>query len=437
LTYLQAQKTIDETNQADTDGNGEVRSFSLSLKGHLILLIVKMFLFKARQIPVEEAVGVVHRIAQARRRLRLGFERSLYERKRDDCEEDIDNEREAHQMIEEIMVMANHLVAKYLLKKYPKRTPLRVQPPPKTRRVVEWRQRFQKFVNVSLGLEWLKDAENKHEETTGLKVPVKTWTMIMSKVRQDCSFQELVKLVCDVDLFPQLALANEHEQQLQQQGRYICSSETFENVPFPWPYHENKVPTDQQDIPPLAPLANELNDNRELNDILRGHWSLRLDAYCHFTSPIRRYIDIIVHRLVVASIERTSNIMDPDDLTTLCDRCTLFSQNSRRFDKDTKKLQKAIDLKGCFRFVSAYIDKVALDELKLFFSAGEFESLSGESVRIARLGTHKDPEQEGDHIKLRWTFRFVRVDKQSRAQPKLYNSQDPSRKHERQTEGKC
>ena len=404
--------------------------------------------FKARQIPVEEAIGIVHRIAQERRKLRLGFERSLYERKRDDCDEDIDNEREAHQMIEEIMVMANHLVAKYLLKIFPKSTPLRVQPPPKTRRVVEWRRRFQKFINCSLSLEWLEDAENKPEETIEFKMPVNTWSMIMRKLNEGCSFQEIVKLVCDVNLFPQLAIASDHQQQLQPKGRYICSGETYENIPFPWPYLGKEAPKNERSIPAEATSENVETDaasapsvnasnNRELIDILRGHHSLHLEAYCHFTSPIRRYIDITVHRLVVASIEGQSITMDPDDMTTLCDSCTLFFQNSRRFKKDAKKLRKALDLKGSFRFVSAFIDEVLLDELKLF-GTGEFESLSGVSVRIARLGPDKNPEQVTDHIKLRWTCRFLRLDKQGRAQPKIYMSdhqkfEDHSRKL---TEGK-
>ena len=427
----------------------------------------------------------MHRIAQRRRRLRLGIERSLYRKADDhDWDKSDENEQEAHQMVEEVMIMTNHLVAKYLLEKFPNRTPLRVQRPPKWSSLAEWRKRFHTILNFSLELKLKEDTEKTHKETIVLKVPFKTWTMIMSSVKHGSNVQELSKLVCDLDLFPQLALANLKQKISQQSSQYICSGETFENVPFPWPHHKKDEPTEKSTSISLSednrncPEASDGNtdgetnpgnaytvhasdvvstpscssfyqgdqcsvdvsNQRDLSKIFYRHSSLCLDAYCHFTSPIRRYIDIIVHRLVVSGIENKDNSMELDEITTICDRCTFLAQNSRDFDKDAKKLQLAVSLQGSFQFVSAFIEDIEPDALRLFFGTGEFQILNSQSVRIARLGPDKDPQEADGQISLEWTFRFLLLDQEGRAQPRLPISDDEKSKElvkklESQSEG--
>lgn len=61
-----------------------------------------------------------------------------------------------------------------------------------------------------------------------------------------------------------------------------------------------------------------------------GHFGLALRSYAHFTSPIRRYADLIVHRALVAANGWGEDGLSPADIEQLDDTAKHISESERR-----------------------------------------------------------------------------------------------------------
>ena len=61
-----------------------------------------------------------------------------------------------------------------------------------------------------------------------------------------------------------------------------------------------------------------------------GHFGLALRSYAHFTSPIRRYADLIVHRALVTAHGWGKDGLAPDEIDRLEDTATHISETERR-----------------------------------------------------------------------------------------------------------
>ena len=71
---------------------------------------------------------------------------------------------------------------------------------------------------------------------------------------------------------------------------------------------------------------------------IKGHFGLALDAYAHFTSPIRRYPDLLVHRAIKHCLDGKSAdsfLYGMPDMVVLGEHC---SANERRADEATREV---------------------------------------------------------------------------------------------------
>ncbi len=74
-----------------------------------------------------------------------------------------------------------------------------------------------------------------------------------------------------------------------------------------------------------------------------GHYGLAFSHYTHFTSPIRRYPDLMVHRLVEKYIlTGKKESMTREELEDKCEHCSACEQEAAQAERDSVKLFQAI-----------------------------------------------------------------------------------------------
>ena len=85
---------------------------------------------------------------------------------------------------------------------------------------------------------------------------------------------------------------------------------------------------------PYAELVNEVilrsQAQAEYATANVGHFGLNLQRYAHFTSPIRRYADLLVHRALIAAMKLGHGGMTPEERPTLAATAKAISEAERR-----------------------------------------------------------------------------------------------------------
>jgi ribonuclease R len=115
-----------------------------------------------------------------------------------------------------------------------------------------------------------------------------------------------------------------------------------------------------------------------------GHFGLAFGSYSHFTSPIRRYPDVLAHRLIEHVIQGTAPDFDQSWHEKMCDHCSQQEQAAVTAERNSVKLKQVEYMAD--RNIHDTFDGIVTGASKFGVFVAEEHSRSEGMIRLSDLG---------------------------------------------------
>eukprot|EP00730_Choanoeca_flexa_P014991 TRINITY_DN6757_c1_g1_i1.p1 TRINITY_DN6757_c1_g1~~TRINITY_DN6757_c1_g1_i1.p1 ORF type:complete len:868 (+),score=207.09 TRINITY_DN6757_c1_g1_i1:101-2704(+) len=249
-------------------------------------------------------------------------------------------QKEANQLVEEFMLLANQSVAEQIHRRFPQMALLRRHPAPLEQRLKEVSERYRNY---------------------GLEMRTESSGAVAQSIRQyEAKEQDKAKVqVLQVLMTTPMQLA-----------QYFATGDP------------------------------------DLDEDDYRHYALSMPYYTHFTSPIRRYADVIVHRLLQASLTHEELGYNHDDVAEIALTCNERKEAAKRAQEASSKLFMSVYVHQNGPFVEEAVVYRVLDrsfdmlvvrlgvEVRMYVDKLGVEAHSyDESTQVLRL-TYKTPQGE-------------------------------------------
>ena len=307
-----------------------------------------------------ESMKLLYKIAKDLRLRRLNSDSAFIYGIDDHSEE---KNWQSHLLVSEFMIWANNAVAMKIHSDYPDTAVLCKQDPPSTERL------GQMDMNAMLGSLFFSSYLN----TEGLSLTNTDIILSYETLKRALRVNDpilLVSLLSSERLYPQLAPVITRLRSVGRRSEYCCT------------------------------------EQKETDTAAYRHFSLCLDHYTHFSSPIRRYVDIIVQRILLHQLT-----LSHDELVELCIHLNNKKRSASRYEKEISSIRLACDLLDNSAVCTAYVSQQCTSSVELAFPDPDLE-LQGLPPSAKTLETNRCFPYAKDSEVYTWRLRVTSLTKE-------------------------
>ncbi|NXC46137.1 HELZ2 Helicase, partial [Penelope pileata] len=325
---------------------------------------------------LEDCLAVAYHFSRVHRKVRLQGD-CFYERL---DEGSSPGSRGSHQMIEELMIMFNSFVAEFLTNKEDTKnvTPLRCQSEPNPQQLLLMKSKYSHIIPLSLHLSHhLGDVPPAQDspKTVEFSLLAPIWEHLQSAAHLR-DLRRMLDLIVTDDIHPKLAPVVLEFRRLLSRS-YFCRS-----------------------------------NSTALSKV--GHYSLHVDSYTWASSPIRRYMDIVVQRHLHSVLRKKPIACSSDDIDFLCHDFNRKNSKAVLYEKRARCMQMATQLKSqVLQKVAFVIDIEGMDRyFKALFPLNKESLPDPHAINYRALQLIEQPMflQNQNSVRLTWKRRMYSVE---------------------------
>ena len=251
---------------------------------------------------------------------------------------------EAHYLVEELMIRANTHVARKLSRELGNNTILRSQKPPGENELKEFAKCYETALPLSASCKVLFPQQPDH---TSPLVMMKSQYKKLRENLQSKKCLEVMHCVQMEHLHPQLVALQSQLRSLQSPADYCVVKEGEYGA----------------------------------------HSDLKCSHYTHFTSPLRRYIDVIIQRQLHAALQRKRNPYTVEELNAVCQSTQKMLKKAREYERDIEASMLVKNLQVSQRVYDCIISKMDVKQRALSLCFTDVELYLGPKAR--EITTHQ------------------------------------------------